>query len=39
MNIHEYIDKLMNEGYSEEAACTAAAYAYTDYNGEDEDYE
>lgn len=37
MDILSYIEKLMDEGYSEEAACTAAAYLYTDYSGEDDE--
>ena len=38
-NILEYIDDLMDQGYTEEQAEEAAAYAYTDYHGEDsQDY-
>lgn len=38
MNILERIEQLMEMGYSEDDACTAAAYEFTDYHGED-DYE
>ena len=36
MNILEYIDSLMDQGYSEDEANTLAAYEFTDYHGEDD---
>lgn len=36
MNILEYIEELIDQGYSEEDASTAAAYLFTDYQGEEE---
>lgn len=35
-NILDYIEELMSQGYSEEAAETAAAYMFTDYHGEED---
>ena len=36
MNVIEYIEELMEQGYSEEDASTAAAYLFTDYHGEED---
>lgn len=38
MNLLEYIEYLMEQGYSEEDASTAAAYLFTDYC-EEEDFD
>lgn len=35
MNILEYIQDLMDQGYSAEDAETCAAYLFTDYEGEE----
>lgn len=35
-NILEYVDWLMDQGYSEEDAETAAAYMFTEYHGEED---
>jgi len=37
MNILEYINKLIEEGYTEDEANETAAYMYTDYHGEEEE--